>query len=165
MKLKENPLVTDLIGSKTTKLDSRVIFFGTCDELSSHIMNIRCMIDDSMLKEELEEIVKTLSKIMGEVAGSKNKIEMDSLEYVLGLVKKYEVNYGIVTNFILPGQTPLACAIHITRCVARRAELAYAKVYDEYKTSDIIFEYLNKLSTLFYSIALKYEGQKGPKNI
>ena len=26
MKLKENPLVTDLIGSKTTKLDSRVIF-------------------------------------------------------------------------------------------------------------------------------------------
>ena len=91
------------------------------------------MIDDSMLKEELEEIVKTLSKIMGEVAGSKNKIEMDSLEYVLSLVKKYEINYGIVTNFILPGQTPLACAIHITRCVARRAELAYAKVYDEYK--------------------------------
>ena len=64
MKLKENPLVTDLIGCKTTKLDSRVIFFGTCDELSSHIMNIRCMISDSALKEELEVIVKTLSKIM-----------------------------------------------------------------------------------------------------
>ena len=59
MKLKENPLVTDLIGCKTTKLDSRVIFFGTCDELSSHIMNIRCMISDSALKEELEVIVKT----------------------------------------------------------------------------------------------------------
>ena len=165
MKLKENPLVTDLIGQKTTKLDSRVIFFGTCDELSCHIMNIRCMIDDAVLKEELENIVKTLSAIMGEVAGSKNKVQEESLEYVLGLVKKYEVNFGIVTNFVLPGQTKKACAIHITRCVARRAELAYAKVYAEHHTSDIIFEYLNKLSTLFYNIALKYEGQEGPQKI
>ncbi len=165
MKLKDNPLVTDLIGKKTTKLDSRVIFFGTCDELSSHIMNIRCMMDDVVLKEELENIVKTLSAIMGEIAGSKNTVQEEALEYVLELVKKYEINYGIVKNFILPGQTPIACAIHITRCVARRAELAYAKVYDEFKTSDIIFEYLNKLSTLFYSIAQRYEGHEGPQII
>lgn len=165
MKLKDNPLITDLIGQKTTKLDSRVIFFGTCDELSCHIMNVRCTIKDEILKAELEVIVKTLSKIMGEVAGSKNKLVIEDLEYLLSLVDKYRFNYGVVKNFILPGQTKEACTIHIARCVARRAELAYAKVYADYKTSDIIFEYLNKISTLFYDIAQKYDGEEGPKLI
>ena len=47
--------------------------------------------------------------------------------------------------------------IHITRCIARKVELAYAKVYSEYKTSEIIFEYLNKLSLLLYNLGLRYE--------
>lgn len=156
-KIKENPLVTDLVGQKTTKLDSRVIFFGECDELSCHIMEIRCMIEDETIKEELLTIVKELSTIMGEIALGKSKLLEQSLINLINLVKKYELNNGIITEFILPGQNLLSSRIHITRCVARRCELAYAKVYNDYKTSDIIFEYLNKLSTLFYALALKYE--------
>lgn len=156
-KIKENPLVTDLVGQKTTKLDSRVIFFGECDELSCHIMEIRCMIEDEAIKEELLTIVKELSTIMGEIALGKSKLLEQSLINLINLVKKYELNNGIITEFILPGQNLLSSRIHITRCVARRCELAYAKVYNDYKTSDIIFEYLNKLSTLFYALALKYE--------
>ena len=154
---KENPLVTDLVGKKTTKLDSRVIFFGACDELSCHIMEIRCMIEDSEIKEELLTIVKELSTIMGEVALGKSKLQEQSLIWLKQLIKKYEENNGIITEFVLPGQNLLSSRIHITRCVARRCELSYAKVYDQYKTSLIIFEYLNKLSTLFYDLALKYE--------
>ncbi len=155
--LKENPLVTDLVGQKTTKLDNRVCFFGECDELSCHIMEIRSMIDDEVIKEELVKIVKELSIIMGEIALGKCKLEQSSLIDLKNMIKKYEENNGIITEFVLPGQNLLSSRIHITRCVARRCELAYAKVYNEYKTSEIIFEYLNKLSTLFYALALKYE--------
>lgn len=155
--IKENPLVTDLVGEKTTKLDSRVIFFGECDELSCHIMEVRCMIDDSEIKEELLTIVKELSIIMGEIALGKSKLQEQSLIWLKQLIKKYEENNGIITEFVLPGQNLLSSRIHIARCVARRTELTYAKVYDQYKTSLIIFEYLNKLSTLFYDLALKYE--------
>ncbi len=155
--IKENPLVTDLVGQKTTKLDNRVIFFGECDELSCHIMEIRCMIDDEEIKEELLTIVKELSTIMGEIALGKSKLQESSLIWLKQLIKKYEENNGIITEFVLPGQNLLSSRIHITRCVARRCELSYAKVYDQYKTSLIIFEYLNKLSTLFYDLALKYE--------
>lgn len=155
--IKENPLVTDLVGQKTTKLDNRVIFFGECDELSCHIMEIRCMIDDEEIKEELLTIVKELSTIMGEIALGKSKLQESSLIWLKQLIKKYEENNGIITEFVLPGQNLLTSRIHITRCVARRCELSYAKVYDQYKTSLIIFEYLNKLSTLFYDLALKYE--------
>ena len=155
--IKENPLITDLVGEKTTKLDNRVMFFGECDELSCHIMEIRCMIDDEEIKEELLTIVKELSTIMGEIALGKSKLQEGSLIWLKQLIKKYEENNGIITEFVLPGQNLLSSRIHITRCVARRCELTYAKVYDQYKTSLIIFEYLNKLSTLFYDLALKYE--------
>lgn len=157
MKLKSNPLVTDLVGAKTTKLDSRVIFFGACDELSCHIMEVRCIVSDNTLKNELAQIAANLSIMMGEVAGGKCEITMSHLEELLKLCSKYEQNNGIITKFVLPGQTIESARIHIARCVARRAELSYAKVYDEYGGSDIIFEYLNKISTLLYALALNFD--------
>ncbi len=155
--IKANPLITDLVGEKTTKLDNKVVFFGTCDELSCHIMEIRCMIDNQEIKEDLLMIVKELSIIMGEIAGGVSKLQESSLQWLINTNKKYEKNNGILTEFVLPGQNLLSSRIHITRCVARRTELQYAKVYKEYQTSEIIFEYLNKLSTLFYNLALSYE--------
>lgn len=157
MKLKENPLVTDLVGAKTTKLDSRVIFFGNCDELSCHLMEVRCLVNEEDLKTELEKIVSTLSLMMGEVAGGKSRITETDLEELLMVVKKYEINFGRITKFVLPGQNLTSSRIHIARCVARRCELSYAKVYSEFGGNDYIFEYLNKISTLLYSIALRYE--------
>lgn len=157
MKFKPNPLVTDLVGEKTTKLDSRVIFFGACDELSCHIMEVRCIVVNNELKNELTQIASNLSIMMGEVAGGSCKVTLENLEDLVGLCKKYQQNNGIITKFVLPGQNLDAARIHIARCVARRAELAYAKVYDEYGGSDVIFEYLNKISTLLYALALSYD--------
>lgn len=157
MKYKDNPLITDLVGIKTNKLDPRIMFFGTCDELSCHMMEVRCLIDDVELKKEIEKIVSNLSIIMGEVALGKCKLAEDQLIDLINLIKEYEVNNGVLTKFVLPGQTLISARIHITRCVARRTELAYAKVYDEFGGSDVIFEYLNKLSTLLFALAQKFE--------
>ena len=117
---KENPMETDLVGRKTTKLDSRVIFFGTCDELSCHIMEIRCMIEEEEIKNNLVQIVKELSIIMGDVAGGKTKLQEQSLINLINVNRLYEENNGIITEFVLPGQNLLSSRIHITRCVARR---------------------------------------------
>lgn len=154
---KDNPMETDLVGAKTNKLDSRIHFFSACDELSCRIMEIVCMVEENEVKEQLKKIVSELSIIMGEVAGGKTKLQEQSLVNLLELNKKYEQNNGIITEFVLPGQNILSSRIHITRCVARRCELNYAKVFDEYDGSKLIFQYLNKLSTLFYNLALKYE--------
>lgn len=155
--IKENPLVTDLVDEKTTKLDSRVQFFGECDELSCRLMEIRCMIEDNDIKENLLVIVRKLLIIMAEIAHGKSKLQEDSLKWLVNLNKEYEENNGVVVEFVLPGQNLLSSRVHIARCAARKAELAYAKVYKEYNTSLIIFEYLNKLSTLLYNLALRFE--------
>ncbi len=157
MKLKENPLTTALVGGSTTKLDSRIAFFGKTDELSCHLMKVRALVKEEELKEELVTIVSTLSNIMGEVAGSKFRLGEKEVEWMISLVKKYQENNGILTKFVIPGQNIVSADIHIARCKVREAELSYAKVYDEHNGSDYIFEYLNKLSTLLFAIALKYE--------
>lgn len=157
IKLKENPLETALVGKMTTKLDSKVAFFGMTDELSCYLMKIRCLIDSENVKEELLVIVKTLSSIMAQVAGGKFKLSMEDLDWILNLVKKYEYNNGKLTEFVIPGQNIVSAEIHIARCLARKTELAYAKVYYDYNESEIIFEYLNKLSSLLFALALKYE--------
>lgn len=157
MKLKENPLTTALVGGSTTKLDSRIAFFGKTDELSCHLMKVRSLVKEEELKEELVTIVSTLSSIMGEVAGSKFRLGENEVEWMISLVKKYQENNGILTKFVIPGQNVVSADIHIARCKVREAELSYAKVYAEHNGSDYIFEYLNKLSTLLFAIALKYE--------
>ena len=157
MILKENPLVTALVGKTTTKLDSRIAFFGKTDELSCHLMKVRALVQENELKEELVTIVSTLSSIMGEVAGSKFRLSEKEVEWMIALVKKYQENDGILTKFVIPGQNVVSADIHIARCKVRDAELAYAKVYSEHGGSDYVFEYLNKLSTLMFAVALKYE--------
>lgn len=157
IKLKQDPLVTALVGKMTTKLDSRIAFFGATDELSCHLMKVRSLVENQDVKEEILTIVKTLSNVMGEVAGSKFKLSINEVKWIVSLVKKYEYNDGKLTQFVIPGQNVVSADIHIARCVARRAELAYAKVYKDHGGSDYIFEYLNKISSLLFAIALMHE--------
>ncbi|HIU79366.1 MAG TPA: ATP:cob(I)alamin adenosyltransferase [Candidatus Coproplasma excrementipullorum] len=155
--LKENPLTTDLVGDKTTKTDERVAFFGAVDELSAHIMELTHYIEDVPMQMELRKIVSMLSTMMAEVAGGLGHIGEKHLNELIEVVKKYEEQAGPFTSFVLPGTTLMGARVHVVRTVTRRAELAYAKVYEKYGGSGYIFEYLNKMSTLFYAIARIYD--------
>jgi len=151
--LKKEPLVTDLVGGKTKKTDERIAFFGAADELSAHIMRLTHYVDNGELKNELCGEVRTLSAIMGEVAGGGRFIGDKEVGELCGKIAKYEKTAGAFSGFVLPGQTAAGAEAHIVRTVARRAELAYAKVFETNGGSGYIFEYLNKLSSLFFAIA------------
>lgn len=155
--MKKEMLTTALVGNMTTKTDLKIDFFGEVDEFSAYIMDLYHNVNDQELKDYLIEIVKNLSKIMGIVAGSKAEFSEDELNSLLKMIDKYLVLTGKLTSFAIPGLTPLSAKIHIVRTVCRRAERAYARVYEKYGGNNFIFEYLNKLSTFFYNLALYYE--------
>lgn len=155
--LKENPLVTALVHGKTTKTDERVICNGKIDILSSYIMRLTHLINDIDIKNELIEIVKNLSFIMGVIAGTGKDLDINKLEEIIMLCEKHTKTKTF--KFVLPGQTLLSSEIHIVRTITRDCELSYAKVYEKYGGSDIIFEYFNKLSTYFYALALEQEDE------
>ena len=155
--VKKDPLVTDLIGEKTIKTNEKINFFGNLDEASALIMEFSHYIEDANLKSQLKNIVKTLSVAMAETAGGKTKLSQENLNELLNLVNEYNEKAGAFNGFTLPGETLLSAKAHVVRTVIRRAERSYALVYETNGGSEIIFEYLNKLSTLFYFIARVYE--------
>lgn len=156
--MKQNPLTTALINDTTTKTNERIAFFCACDKLSAYIMEYTCYIENEKLKEELKQIVCKLSKIMGIVAKSGNDINDDELNHLLNLIEEYKTSPKVLKNFVLPGNTLLSAKMHIVRTISRECELKYAHVYEKYGGSDYVFEYLNKLSTLFYEIALSFDN-------
>lgn len=154
-KIKENPLKTALVHGFTTKTDIRVITNGKIDMLSSYLMRLTHLINDDTIKEEIETVVKNLSFIMGVIAGTGKELEEQKVYDLMELCEKH--SKPMTFKFVLPGRTLLSSEIHIVRTITRECELSYAKVYEEFGGSDIIFEYFNKLSTYLYALALKYE--------
>lgn len=155
MKIKENPLKTALVHGFTTKTDIRVITNGKIDMLSSYLMRLTHLVNDDTIKEEIETIVKNLSFIMGVIAGTGKDLEEQKVYDLMELCEKH--SKPMTFKFVLPGRTLLSSEIHIVRTITRECELSYAKVYEEFGGSDVIFEYFNKLSTYLYALALKYE--------
>ena len=154
-KIKENPLKTALVHGFTTKTDIRVITNGKIDMLSSYLMRLTHLINDDKIKEEIETVVKNLSFIMGVIAGTGKELEEQKVYDLMKLCEKH--SKPMTFKFVLPGRTLLSSEIHIVRTITRECELSYAKVYEEFGGSDVIFEYFNKLSTYLYALALKYE--------
>ncbi len=155
--VKNQPLTTDLIGDKTIKTDTKIEFFGSVDELSAFIMEFIHHVEDKRLEMHLRKIVSLLSTMMGEVAGGFGHIGELHLSELLSLIADYEAKVGAFNGFCLPGETPLGAKAHVLRTITRRAERAYARVFEEHGGSLIIFEYLNKLSTFFYALGRFYD--------
>lgn len=155
--IKENQLTTDLVGAKTLKTDERIELLGQLDESSCFIMDFYHNISDQELKLKLKSIVCVLSKSMAEIAGAGQKVDETHLKELIETVDEYNHKAGSFNGFLLPGLTPIGAKAHVVRTVIRRTERAYAKMYDKCGGSKIIFEYLNKLSSLFFAIAKFYD--------
>ena len=157
--IKDKPLTTDLVGDKTLKTDEKIEFFGQVDELSAFIMEFTHHVEDKKLEMELRKIVNILSVMLAEVAGGYGHVGEMHLNELVEVVNEYNQKAGAIKGFVLPGETHMGAKAHIVRTIVRRAERAYARVYEKYGGSEIIFEYLNKLSTLFFAIARIYDEQ------
>ena len=155
--IKKEPLPTDLIGGKTIKSDERIEFFGEVDELSAFIMEYTHHEEDKRLCQELRKIVNVLSTALAETAGGMGHVGELHLKELIELVDKYNTEAGAFTCFVLPGETLMGARLHVLRTICRRVERSYAKVYEKYGGSEIIFEYLNKLSSLFFALARIYD--------
>lgn len=65
-----------------------------------------------------------------------------------------------MNSFVLPGGHPVVSAIHIVRCVCRRAErLAVAMLEPGLFVDEKVIKYLNRLSDYLFTLA-RYATQK-----
>jgi cob(I)alamin adenosyltransferase len=76
-------------------------------------------------------------------------------------VEEYESKVEI-TNFVLPGGTEIASLLHIVRTQSRNVERKIVRVSEVEEINPTIIKYLNRLSDLFYLMAL-YENKNQGK--
>jgi cob(I)alamin adenosyltransferase len=159
---------TSLIGgTKVPKNDIRIETYGTVDELNSWIGHINDVLDLPALKAELKEIQDRLFTIGSALATDADKElnmrlpDLHESDIVFLETKIDAMTSGLpeMKSFILPGGHPAVSAIHIVRCVCRRAErLAVSMQQHDLFIDEKIIRYLNRLSDYLFTLA-RYAGK------
>ncbi len=139
-------------GERVSKSHPQIEAVGTLDELTSHLGNLRSMIQKGPMARELMRIQETLILVMSEIASTRagKWQQKEDIRFLESCIDSYEEQAGGFTKFILPGGNPVAAQFDIARAVARRAEREVIKC--EVVRSDIK-KYINRLSDYLYMAA------------
>ena len=154
---------TSLIGgTKVSKSHRRIEAYGTVDELNSFTGLCIDHLKANNISNVLREVQDRLFTIGSSLACDPEKetklkipdlkeediylleIEMDKMNEVLPPMK----------SFILPGGHVAASALHIARCVCRRAERCCVRLQKKKdEIEPLIIQYLNRLSDYLFVLS------------
>ncbi|TGN08449.1 cob(I)yrinic acid a,c-diamide adenosyltransferase [Leptospira ilyithenensis] len=149
-------------GVRVPKTDGRVELYGTCDELNSFLglALTYCKLKDPRFAEVLSGIQHLLFEVGSELAGYIPKGQTESIikeEDIASLeteIDRLTESLIPLKNFVLPGGTELASALHIARTVSRRLERDVIRYIESGgNVSQSIRTYLNRLSDYFFTAA------------
>src|ERR1700733_10444496 len=123
--------MTSLVGgTKVSKSHLRIEAYGTVDELNSCIGWCRDLLKNKKSRKILLEIQDRLFTIRSSLAcdpEKEPKMKIPDLQEADILLLEKEIDkmneaMPVMKHFILPGGDPRISALHIARCVCRRAE-------------------------------------------
>ena len=141
-------------GSRRAKNDPRVHCMGEIDELNACIGAALCQLEDGRLQKVLFAVQHDLFDIGAELAQPGKSLLDDN--YVSALEQsadEFNAALAPLREFILPGGSPAAAAIHLARTVCRRAERQLATLAGSEPVNPSTSRYLNRLSDLLFIMA------------
>ncbi len=165
---------TGLLGAPRVRKDSpRIEAYGAVDELNAAIGVARATELPSAMQAELAEIQAELFCIGGELATpdpAKFDLRIIGPPHVARLeaiVDRYEATLPPLKNFILPGGSPGAAALHVARTVCRRAERRLVSLLDQSAEpiSEQLVIYLNRLGDLLFVLARAANAAAGVADV
>jgi len=149
----------------------RVEAYGAVDELNAHLGFVRAQTEDAELVALLDDIQHRLFDLGAELAtpaGSTDSApaidsaEVDQLEHA---IDRYQTSLPQLREFILPGGTSLAAALHVARTVCRRAERRLVTLGREEPVRAGLLQYLNRLSDLLFVLARVANWRAGRSDV
>jgi len=161
---------TGLIGGKRVSKDnSRIIAYGSVDELNS---NIGLVISLLSLKDKVlfRDVINLLTRVQNDlfIIGSDladprslsetqtqnqhktPRVTKNMISHLEVTIDKYEMQLTPIAFFILPGGSIESSSLHISRSIARRAEIATISLSKSETINLNIIVYLNRLSDLLF---------------
>ena len=154
-------------GTEVAKDSLRVRAYGTVDELNSCIGMAIAVGLCERLSVELTAIQNQLFDLGGDLAtpGSENpefdvpRIGTEQVNKLEVLIDELTEVVGPLENFILPGGSPGAAALHVARTVCRRAERRVVSLTREENVGADMVPYLNRLSDALFVMA-RFENRE-----
>lgn len=150
-------------GGRVGKDATRVDAYGEVDELNATIGFARAVAAEPGIDAELERIQRDLFAIGSLLATpdhekmhrqlEKADLHDERVAELERLMDRADGELEPLRAFILPGGTPKAAALHVSRTVCRRAERRVVALAREVELPAIIVTYLNRLSDLLFTLA------------
>jgi cob(I)alamin adenosyltransferase len=166
---------TGLFGGGRIPKDSlRVTAYGEVDELNAALGLARALdppgFADPLLQRDLFTIGAELAtpdpvKLQKALSRSGAAIGDSDVAALEDAIDSHEARLEPLKNFILPGGTPKAAALHLARTVCRRAERAVVGLARHEQVSPAIVQYLNRLSDLLFVLARATNAHTGRPDV
>lgn len=160
---------TTSLGSRerVNKDNQRVATYGDVDELNSMIGLALALEVDSRIAEMLTRVQNELFNLGTVLAypyliNQKPKLPTITEEHISLLeadIDGLSAATGPLKNFILPGGSPSASALHVSRAICRRVERSIVTLSGIESVDEIVVRYINRLSDALFVMA-RYENMK-----
>jgi len=153
-------------GPRVPKDDIRIEAYGTVDELNAALGWARCQALPPMIDACLLRVQSELFSVGAELATpdpAKHGTALIGEPHIRALeqaIDELDATLPPLKNFILPGGSPAASAMHIARAICRRAERRVVTLATQPATSvsAAIVRYLNRLGDYLF-VAARAAGQ------
>ncbi|MEM6327161.1 MAG: cob(I)yrinic acid a,c-diamide adenosyltransferase [Bacteroidota bacterium] len=155
-------------GDRVSKTHPRISAYGTVDEANACLGIARAALEHKVgpYGERSQTAIALLSRLQhelfvlgGDLASPKEtkypvpRIEAPHIQALETDIDRLTQDLPPLKNFILPGGTPAAAALHQARTVARRAERLVVETAALEGVSEHALHYLNRLSDFLFTLA------------
>ncbi len=145
-------------GGRVHKDDLRVEAYGAVDELNAAVGVARTLVGDTELDGELARVQDELFTVGADLATPANvkarsavpPVEPTWIQRLEQAIDRWEAELPKLDHFVLPGGSPLAAALHLARCVCRRAERRTVALHRHTALDAQVLVYLNRLSDFLF---------------
>jgi cob(I)alamin adenosyltransferase len=153
-------------GSRVSKTSLRMVAIGEVDEANAAIGTAIAALGGDKMAERLLRIQNDMFDLGADVA---TPGEMEgALRIVASQVERLEKEIDAMnerlqplTSFILPSGSTAVSALHLARCVVRRAERAAVALNDAEPLNPPLIAYLNRLSDHLFVAARAIAASEG----
>ncbi len=160
-------------GQRVAKDSIRVEAFGTVDELNSHVGAAIATGLDPALVEPLRSIQNDLFHLGSDLCVPEEdkaarpvpRIESRHVDGLERLIDRLSADLPPLENFVLPGGSPGAAALHVARAVCRRAERLVVALRRREAVGGQVIVYLNRLSDALFVMARWENRRKGVADV
>ena len=155
---------TSLFGAgRVSKAHARVEAYGSVDELNATLGWAVANVADQQIGQRLESMQHDLFALGAELASppppdGRRRPNTPSLPTARvaemeSWMDEADGELPELRAFVLPGGTPGAAALHLSRTVCRRAERSVVRLAEAEPVSEELVRYLNRLSDLLFTFA------------